>query len=116
MNLRRLGLGTVLLAAAFLNTGCIIIHSDGWGWGSTVWTEEVQERYELTADELNKIDVKTHNGNVDYTAGTGDAYVLVTKKAFNGPQGTLTVLVGKMPDAKFNGYVLSNEQIGRAHV
>ena len=35
--------------------------------------------------------------------------VLVTKKAFNGPQGTLTVLVGKMPDAKFNGYVLSNE-------
>ena len=35
--------------------------------------------------------------------------VLVTKKAFNGPQGTLTVLVGKMPDPTFNGYVLSNE-------
>jgi len=35
--------------------------------------------------------------------------VLVTQKGFNGPQGTLSVLVGKMPDPKFNGYVLSNE-------
>jgi hypothetical protein len=31
--------------------------------------------------------------------------VLVTRKAFNGPQGILTVVVGKMPDPRYKGYV-----------
>ncbi len=81
MNLRRVGIGTLLLAAVSLNTGCLIIHGNGWNWGSTVWTEEVQERFELSADDLDRVEVKTHNGFVNYTAGTGDAYVMVTKMA-----------------------------------
>jgi len=71
----------LFLGAVFLNTGCIVIHSDGWSWGTTTWTEEVKERIALPTTDLENIEVTTHNGYVHFTGATDDAFVVATKKA-----------------------------------
>ena len=81
MHRPRLAFGTLLLGAVLLTTGCISINGHGWHWGKSVWTEEVQERIALDTADLEKLQVKTHNGFVHFTADSGEAYVLVTKKA-----------------------------------
>jgi len=81
MRMRQFALCTLFLGVAVLNTGCIVIHTDGWNWGTTTWTEEVTERIALQTADLHKIEVETHNGHVHFTGEAGEAYVVVTKKA-----------------------------------
>ncbi len=80
MHTRKLAFGTLFLCAVVLTTGCISINGHGWHWGLSVWTEEVQERIALDTADLEKLQVKTHNGFVYFTADSGEAYVTVTKK------------------------------------
>ena len=72
-------IGTLSLGA----TGCIVaIGGAGctWGCGSAVWTEKATEELSIGASGLDTLEVRTHNGKVDYTASNGsDVAVTVTK-------------------------------------
>ena len=65
--------------------GCIIVSGSGssWGWGSTAWTEVETEQLALDTTGLEELEVRTHNGRIDFegqpTEG-GEASITVTKK------------------------------------
>lgn len=71
--------GVLFAGALSFNTGCIII-TGSWGQ-HTIWTEETTERIPFDSSGLEKIDVRSHNGAISFVPETGDAYVIVKKKA-----------------------------------
>lgn len=72
-------------AVPFLASGCMIVAVDGgcrsWG-GPLVWTQAVEER-SIDATGLTALEVRTHNGSIDFQSqpAGGAASVTVTKKA-----------------------------------
>lgn len=71
--------------ASLLTTGCIIIANGMYGWGCSpsVWKEETEE-VPIDPNGLSAVEVRTHNGAIDFTgqpAGAGSASVTVRKKA-----------------------------------
>ena len=74
--------GTMSLAA----TGCVVaIGGAGctWGCGTMVWTDKATETLSIGASGLETLEVRTHNGKVDYTAST-DSEVAVTVTKMGG--------------------------------
>lgn len=73
------------VAIPFLASGCVLVAVDGgcrsWG-GPQVWTETVEER-SIDTTGLTALEVRTHNGSVDFNGlAAGDsASVTITKKA-----------------------------------
>lgn len=71
--------------ASIWATGCIIIASGTgtWGCSPSVWKEETEE-VPIDPNGLSAVEVRTHNGTIDFTgqpAGAGSASVSVHKKA-----------------------------------
>lgn len=73
MDMRRNVMGILLVGVALFGVGCV-------GVGRH-WTEPVSQRLSLDTSGLKQIEVKTHNGSVQYHASPDEAYVNVTKKA-----------------------------------
>ena len=73
----------------FLTSGCVIIGvGDGcWSDGPSVWTEAVEERT-IDTTGLTALEVRTHNGSIDFQsqAAGGSASVTVKKKAGGATQ------------------------------
>jgi len=69
----------------FLASGCVIVGVDGgcssWG-GPKVWTEAVEER-PIDTTGLAALEVRTHNGSIDFQSqpAGGSASITITKKA-----------------------------------
>lgn len=67
------------------SSGCMIVGVDGgcWSWGGpSVWTEAVEER-PIDTTGLTALEVRTHNGSIDFQSqpAGGSATVAITKKA-----------------------------------
>jgi len=76
-------IGTLSLTA----TGCVVVlGSTGctWGSGSTVWTEKVTEQLSIGANGLNTLEVRTHNGKIDFTGSTGSEVAVTATKMGGG--------------------------------
>jgi DUF4097 and DUF4098 domain-containing protein YvlB len=70
---------------SLLATGCIIIANGNCGWdcSPSVWKEETEE-VSIDPNGLTSMEVRTHNGAIDFTGlpvGAGAASVTVHKKA-----------------------------------
>ncbi len=68
------------------NAGCIVIANGGWclGCSKTVWTETETEQLALHPTGLRALEVRTHNGSINFQAQPADsaeAFVTVSKKA-----------------------------------
>jgi len=67
------------------SSGCVVVVGDGgcWSWGGpSVWTEAVEER-PIDTTGLAALEVRTHNGSIDFQSqpAGGNASVTITKKA-----------------------------------
>jgi len=75
----------------FWASGCVIVGVDdgSWFWsGPSVWTEAVEER-PIDMTGLTALEVRTHNGSIDFQGqqAGGSASVTITKKAGGANQG-----------------------------
>jgi len=84
MNMRRGLLGVLVVGVALAGAGCI---STSGHWGVGVWTDNTTQRLAVDTTNLKKIEVDSHNGFVHFTGTTGEAFVVVTKKARGSSAG-----------------------------
>ncbi len=91
-------------------SGCVIVGvGDGcWSWSEpSVWIESMEER-PLDTPGLTALEVRTHNGSIDFqSASDGNASVKITKKAGGESQqdaeealAAINVLVESVGDGK----------------
>jgi DUF4097 and DUF4098 domain-containing protein YvlB len=69
----------------FFVSGCMIVGVDGgcWSWGGPlVWTEAIEER-PIDATGLTALEVRTHNGSIDFQSQAAgvDASATIKKRA-----------------------------------
>ena len=64
--------------------GALILVAANGAWaGDLVWTEDVVEQIPIRADWYRSLEVETHNGSIGLVAvsdGSGESYVIVTKR------------------------------------